>query len=145
VLEAAQPSMAASNGTLQVLLVEDSPLLATRLAEMIRLLPEVSLLDTVQTEREALEGIAARTPDVVVLDLKLRSGTGFGVLRSLAGAAHRPQVIVLTNHGLPEYRREAEHLGAEAFLDKSRDYFRLPSLLRALSQRRAAPSRPPAA
>jgi len=31
---------------------------------------------------------------------------------------------------LPEYRREAESFGVEAFLDKSRDYFRLPGLLR---------------
>jgi len=37
--------------------------------------------------------------------------------------------VILTNFGLPEYRREAEAFGVEAFLDKSRDYFRLPSLL----------------
>lgn len=40
-----------------------------------------------------------------------------------------PKVILLTNFGLQEYLREAEALGADAFLDKSRDYFRLPGLL----------------
>ncbi|TLY55795.1 MAG: response regulator transcription factor [Gammaproteobacteria bacterium] len=76
-------------------------------------------------------------PDVVILDLHLRAGSGFGVLRSLARGGHRPKVVVLTNFGLPEYRHEAELFGVEAFLDKSRDYFRLPSLLRGFARERA--------
>jgi DNA-binding NarL/FixJ family response regulator len=104
--------------SLRVLLVEDSSLLAARLAELIRGLPDVDLIDTVAT------------PDVLILDLHLREGSGFGVLRSLErDTGRRPKVIILTNFGLPEYRREAESFGVEAFLDKSRDYRRLPSLL----------------
>ena len=117
--------------SLRVLLVEDSSLLAARLSELIHRLPDVDLIDTVDTEADALSRVALATPDVLILDLHLRDGSGFGVLRSLArlvGKA-RPKIIILTNFGLPEYRREAEALGVEAFLDKSRDYFRLPSLL----------------
>ena|SRR5271170_7199501 len=123
---------------LRVLLVEDSSLLADRLAELIRRLPDVDLIDTVQTETEALARITAALPDVLILDLHLRTGSGFGVLRSLARdkASQRPKVIILTNFGLPEYRREAESFGVEAFLDKSRDYFRLPALLRDFAKER---------
>jgi DNA-binding NarL/FixJ family response regulator len=118
--------------TLRVLLVEDSALLAARLGELIRRLPDVDLIDTVQTEADAVERIAEAVPDVLILDLHLRTGSGFGVLRSLARDRHtrRPKIVILTNFGLPEYRREAENFGVEAFLDKSRDYFRLPALLR---------------
>jgi DNA-binding NarL/FixJ family response regulator len=123
---------------LRVLLVEDSSLLAARLSELIRRLPDVDLIDTVDTESEALIRIAAVTPDVLILDLHLRKGSGFGVLRSLRrGAGRRPKIIILTNFGLPEYRREAESFGVEAFLDKSRDYFRLPSLLSGYARERA--------
>ena len=119
-----------SSQSLRVLLVEDSSLLATRLAELIRRLPDVDLIDTVDTEAEALRSVVDSTPDVMILDLHLRTGSGFGVLRSLErGAGRRPKIIILTNFGLPEYRREAEAFGIEAFLDKSRDYYRLPSLL----------------
>jgi DNA-binding NarL/FixJ family response regulator len=120
------------SGSLRVLLVEDSSLLAARLGELIRRLPDVDLIDTVQTESDAVERISAAVPDVLILDLHLRSGSGFGVLRSLARDSQtpRPKIVILTNFGLPEYRREAEHFGVEAFLDKSRDYFRLPALLR---------------
>jgi two-component system, OmpR family, response regulator len=131
--------------SLRVLLVEDSSLLADRLAELIRRLPDVDLIDTVQTEGEALARITAAVPDVLILDLHLRTGSGFGVLRTLARdkASQRPKVIILTNFGLPEYRREAESFGVEAFLDKSRDYFRLPALLRDFAKERtiAGPAR----
>ncbi len=122
----------AASGSLRVLLVEDSSLLAARLGELIRRLPDVDLIDTVQTESDAVEKISAALPDVLILDLHLRAGSGFGVLRQLARDQHspRPKIVILTNFGLPEYRREAENFGVEAFLDKSRDYFRLPALLR---------------
>jgi two-component system OmpR family response regulator len=124
--------------SLRVLLVEDSSLLAARLAELIRRLPDVDLIDTVQSEAEAVNRIESSAPDVLILDLHLRTGSGFGVLRSLARdrVAPRPKVVILTNYGLPEYRREAELLGVEAFLDKSRDYFQIPALLQGFANER---------
>jgi DNA-binding NarL/FixJ family response regulator len=126
------------NTNLRVLLVEDSSLLAARLSELIRRLPDVDLIDTVDTEADAVSRILAGKPDVLILDLHLRGGSGFGVLRALKGATGgRPKIIILTNFGLPEYRREAETFGVEAFLDKSRDYFRLPDLLSGFAQERS--------
>ena len=116
--------------SLRVLLVEDSTLLALRISEMIRRLPDVDLIDTVDTESEALHRVSASAPDVVILDLHLRVGSGFGVLRALARAGRpRPKIIVLTGFDLPEYRNQAAVFGVEAFLNKSRDYHRLPTLL----------------
>ena len=118
------------NVLMRVLLVEDSAVLVARIAELIRRLPGLLFVGAVSTEAEALESIAGAMPDVVILDLHLRLGSGFGVLRSLPrGAAQRPKVIVLTGFDLPEYRRQAEVFGVEAFLNKSRDYHRLPGLL----------------
>jgi DNA-binding NarL/FixJ family response regulator len=115
---------------MRVLLVEDSGVLAGRIGELIHRLPHIDLIGTVDTEAEAIERISASAPDVLILDLHLRNGSGFGVLRSLERAsARRPKVIILTGFDLPQYRREAEALGVDAFLDKSRDYHRLPVLL----------------
>ena len=125
---------------LRVLLVEDSELLAFRLAELIRHLPNIDLIDVVATEAEALEREAVSAPDVLILDLHLRQGSGFGVLRALSRRARRPKIVILTNFGLTEYRREAETYGVEAFLDKSRDYFRLPDLLSGFAKERRADS-----
>jgi two-component system OmpR family response regulator len=114
----------------RVLIVEDSAVLAARIAELIGRLPGVSLVDTVSTETEALQRVADAAPEVLILDLHLRRGSGFGVLRSLEQCGvPRPKVIVLTGFDLPEYRRRAESFGVEAFLNKSRDYQRLSGLL----------------
>lgn len=120
--------------SVRVLLVEDSAVLAGRITELIRRLPRVDLIGTVDTEADALQQVVSCAPDVLILDLHLRDGSGFGVLRSLRRAhASRPKVVVLTSFDLPQYRREAETLGVDAFLNKSRDYHRLPILLRALA------------
>ena len=102
-------------------------------------MPEVDFVGAVDSEAQALDKIEANQPHVLILDLHLRSGSGFGVLRSLArGAGHRPKIIILSNFGLAEYRREAENYGVDFFLDKSREYFRLPSLLSDFARERDA-------
>jgi DNA-binding NarL/FixJ family response regulator len=133
------PLTMSNSPSLRVLLVEDSVLLAARLSELIQRLPDVDLIGTVESEVDAVDRIATSLPDVLILDLHLRSGSGFGVLRSLARdtVVQRPKVVILTNFGLPEYRREAESFGVEAFLDKSRDYFQIPALLRGFAKERS--------
>ncbi len=122
--------------TLKVLLVEDSRVLADRLIELIDQTPAVDLVGHVDNERDAIELLRRKTVDVVVLDLQLRQGTGFGVLKSLPRNGHKPLVLVLTNYDLPEYRKEATQLGADYFLDKSREFHRVPEILEELSEPR---------
>jgi two-component system OmpR family response regulator len=71
---------------------------------------------------------------VIILDLHLRQGTGFGVMRALAMKQPPPRIIILTNYDLPEYRKAALALGATYFLDKARDYDRLPEVLHEISE-----------
>ena len=115
---------------LRVLLVEDSPLLAERLREALGQLAGVEIVGTADTEQSAVSMIGNSQVDVVILDLQLKVGTGFGVLQKLGTI--RPIVIVLTNFALPAYQQRARELGAEHFLDKSRDYERLPGVIEAL-------------
>jgi two-component system OmpR family response regulator len=119
--------------SIKILVVEDSAVLAERLAELIAEHPQFELIGVVDTEAEALRLINRQRVDMVLLDLRLRQGTGFGVLRTLAGTRRRPQVVVLTNHDLPEYCTAALKLGAFDFLDKARLFTRLPDSLREAS------------
>jgi len=114
---------------LRVLLVEDSKVLTERLTEAIRQIPDVELIGTADTEASAIAAAKRDSIDVIILDLHLRQGTGFGVMRALTTAQLKPQIIVLTNYDLPEYKNAAIALGATHFLDKARDYGRLPEVL----------------
>jgi two-component system OmpR family response regulator len=119
---------------LRVLLVEDSALLVQRISELVNALPFVSLQGNVNSEAAALERLAAGDIDAVILDLQLHTGSGFGVLKGIRKHLARPRVIVFTNFAIAAYRDSALALGAAHFLDKSRDYDQLPSLLQELSE-----------
>jgi DNA-binding NarL/FixJ family response regulator len=114
---------------LRVLLVEDSKVLTERLTEAIRQIPQVELIGTADTEAAAVASATREAVDVIILDLHLKQGTGFGVMRALANTQLKPRIIVLTNYDLPEYKNAAIALGATHFLDKARDYGRLPEVL----------------
>jgi two-component system OmpR family response regulator len=116
--------------TLRVLLVEDSVVLAQRLREALDTLENVEVVDSVSDESAAVAAVRANQVDVIILDLQLKEGTGFGVVQRLG--KDRPTIIVFTNYMLPEYQRLADSLGVEYFLNKSRDYERLPQLIEEL-------------
>jgi DNA-binding NarL/FixJ family response regulator len=115
--------------SLRVLLVEDSKVLTERLTEALRQIADIELVGTADSEAGALAAFKSRPVDVIILDLHLKQGTGFGVMRALASAQKKPRIIVLTNYDLPEYKNAAIALGASHFLDKARDYGRLPEVL----------------
>ena len=118
--------------SVKVLLVEDSAVLAEILSEALSELPEVDLVGVVDSETEAFRLVAQERVDLIFLDLQLKQGTGFGILRSLADMHPAPRSVVLTNHDLPEYHTAAMALGATYFLDKARDFHRLPEIVRAI-------------
>jgi len=129
-VEPIDPAADMSRRELSVLLVEDSQVLAERLRETVLTVPGVRLAGTVDSEADAIAVLRQLKVDVLLLDLHLRQGTGFGVMRAIAdNPASKTVVIVLTNYDLAEYRRAAAALGACHFLDKLRDFDRLPVLL----------------
>jgi two-component system OmpR family response regulator len=125
---------------LRVLLVEDSTVLAERLAELINPIADVELVGVVDTESGAIAALKREPIDVVILDLHLKQGTGFGVMRAMSRMPHKARVVVLTNYDLPEYQNAALGLGASYFLDKARDYVRLPQVMQELREAHRAGS-----
>ena len=126
----------------RVLVVEDSRRVTDRIREMLDQIPEVETVGAVESESEAVSSLRRTAPDVVILDLHLKQGTGFGVLKSMPLSMPRPIVVVLTNFALPQYRTQAQALGVQYFLDKSREYDRLPDILRGIAAGRTG-SPPP--
>ena len=112
---------------LRVLLVEDSPRIAERVRELLVQEEGVHVLDTVEDENAALRALTEQAVDVLILDLQLKVGTGFGVLEALG--SHRPTTIVMTNYALPQYRERARQLGVDHFLNKAMDFERLGEIM----------------
>jgi len=123
---------------LHVLIVEDSPLISQKLVDMVGTLPFSALNGVVDTEADACEQLAYDHIDVAIVDISLRQGSGFGVLRYMKGLPSEPKSIVYTNADLPPYRRAAFALGASHFMDKNRDFQRLNELLTRLAMAKAS-------
>ena len=113
---------AATGGVLRVFVVEDSPLLRERLAELFSAVPGVLTVGYADGAKNAIRDILDSQPDAVVLDLNLAQGSGIDVLRALKNQAPGIAVYILTNFANPQYRRLCARLGARGFFDKSIEF-----------------------
>lgn len=119
---------------LRVYLVEDSAHVRDLLLDFLHVPGEVEIVGFSDNESESVAAIIRHPVDAVIVDLKLREGSGMGVIEKLRGAQliPAPKIIVFTNHPFPEIRRRAMQLGADYFFDKSADYDSVRSALQAL-------------
>ena len=71
----------------------------------------------------------------MIVDIALRQGTGFHVVKDIDGLpeAKRPVGLVLTNFTGDWYRGAAKRLGARHFFDKSSQIPEMLGVLRAMS------------
>ena len=129
--ESGATSAAAQREALRVLIVEDLPRVQALLRELIDEPGRFAVAGMAETEADALRQYAQLQPDAVVIDLNLRSGTGLGVITALRKDRPpvRPLLIVLTNHALPVLEAACLNAGADYFLDKSRDFHKVRTLL----------------
>lgn len=118
---------------LRVYLVEDSPVVRERLETMVTGVAGARMVGSATRADDAIRGILAEHPDVVVLDLKLEQGSGFDVLRAVHDADPSIDVYMLSNFAAEPYRRLAERLGAREFFDKSNEIERVRDVLVARS------------
>jgi DNA-binding NarL/FixJ family response regulator len=118
-------------GKLKVAIIEDSKSIRKRLVELVEELGDMEVVGEASTEIEAIKVCREKTPDFIILDMQLEVGNGLGVMKALhyAAAEYKPKIIVLTNFPSPSVERAATSLGADAFLDKSLEFHKLPALL----------------
>lgn len=120
---------------MKVFLVEDSELLRERLAALLAAIPGAALVGHAASVPEALAGIRAAAPEVVVLDIQLGEGSGFDVLRELQREGPAADVYLLTNFATESYRQAAQRYGARGFFDKSTQFDALRDVLAARAAR----------
>jgi DNA-binding NarL/FixJ family response regulator len=127
-------SVASAKTALRVLLVEDSPLIAERVRDLLETEAGATVVYVAEDENGAIRAVREHNADVMILDLQLRHGTGFNVLRALGES--RPTTIIMTNYAQPQYRARAKEFGVEYFLDKASDFEKLIGILAEIDGRR---------
>jgi DNA-binding NarL/FixJ family response regulator len=112
-----------------IFIVDDSNAFRQRLVNMLSEIEGAEVIGQAPNAAEAIEGIRNVKPKVVLLDIQMPGGNGFEVLKSIRQDSHQPTIIMLTNHVYEPYREKCMELGADYFLDKTRDVDRLIEIL----------------
>jgi DNA-binding NarL/FixJ family response regulator len=121
---------------MKVFLVDDALMIRQRLAKILATVKGVHIIGEAVDADDAIQAIRRLHPDVVILDLQLRRGTGFEVLEAIKHDSPAPIVIVLTNFPYPRFRQKGLAAGADFFFDKSTEFQKIPNVLLHLSMKR---------
>ncbi len=117
------------SNVMYVLIVDDSVIASGRLRLMLEELEGVTVVGQAGGVAEALMFLKVWLPHLVVLDLSMPDGNGIDVLRQIKKWNRSTVVAVLTNYPEELVRRKCLEAGADYFLDKSRDYERIPEIV----------------
>jgi len=119
---------------MRVLVVDDDPAVSNALTRALRL--EGYEVSTAADGTRALEEIAIRSPDAVVLDIQLPKVDGLEVCRRMRAAGDDTPVLMLTARDAIEDRVQGLDAGADDYLVKPFALAELLARLRALLRRR---------
>jgi DNA-binding NarL/FixJ family response regulator len=116
----------------RILLVDDSPVILERLMFMLEDQKAYAALCSCGTFFEARQLIGRLAPDVLVLDINLPDGSGIELLELMKKQRPETAVIMLSNRSEAYYRRLCKTLGADYFLNKSKEFEEVPYIIRTL-------------
>jgi len=118
---------------LSVFIADDSAPVTEMLRELITEPGRIEVVGQADSEADAIAGLRQLKPDVVVLDLQLKTGSGTDVIRAIRANPElaKMRVIVMSNHTSPHLKAGCLELGANQYFDKVKE---LPDLTRELQR-----------
>lgn len=102
----------------KILVVDDSQEVREKLSAMLKEMPEVELIGTAANGMCAIDMIATKKPDLVLLDIIMPQLDGFGVMEYLVEHNMMPEVIVISALTQENFIFRALNLGAKYYIAK---------------------------
>jgi DNA-binding NarL/FixJ family response regulator len=129
-----------NRGPLKVFIADDSRPVADMLTELISAPGRIEVIGIGATEEAAIESIRSLKPDVVVLDLQLKTGSGTNVIRAVRADEDLATIrlMVTSNHTAPQLKAGCLELGADGYFDKVKELGDLAAALVVLAEAKQA-------
>ncbi len=102
----------------RVVVADDHPMVTRGLGAVLAGIPELMLVATAASGREALEACRAHTPELVVLDVDMPDGDGVATTRQLLAEQPDSRVLMLSMHADEESLFGALRAGAHGYVLK---------------------------
>jgi DNA-binding NarL/FixJ family response regulator len=113
------PAGAAPTPSVRIVVADDHEVVRSGFAELLDTQPDFAVVGTAANGQQAVEVSRERSPDVVLMDIRMPGMDGIEATRQLASdGPRRPRVLVLTTFDLDEYVYDALQAGASGFLLK---------------------------
>jgi DNA-binding NarL/FixJ family response regulator len=112
---------AGTSKTIQVLVVDDHPLMLSGVAALVRRQPEMHVCGEAVSAEDAIEQAICVRPDVIVLDLRLRGGVqnGIELASTLVAILPGSRVIAYSGHLTDSGIRDLIRAGVASYLPKT--------------------------
>ena len=101
-----------------VFIVDDHPLVREWLANLIHQQPDFLVCGEAETEASALQSIITLKPDVAIVDISLKEGSGIELIKRIKTRSPAVAVIVLSMHDENLYAERAIRAGARGYIMK---------------------------
>lgn len=105
-------------GKCTVLLVDDHPVLRRGLADLIESETGLEVCGGCSGASEALRLVESFNPDLVIVDLWLKEGTGFDLIEQLAARGASPRILVCSVHDELLFAERCLRAGASGYIQK---------------------------
>ena len=116
-----------------VLIVDDNKRFIDCLVDMLEENGNTNPVKAAHNYNEAVKLIATERPGIVLLDMNMPGKSGIEVLHYIKEEGCDCKIIMVTNHSNDCYRKICLEAGADYFLDKSREFGLIPSLIKKMS------------
>lgn len=130
-METAEPAWRAEDLT-SVYIIDDHPMVTEGLRSLLHGTDGFAVAGNAATAADALAGIAATRPDVIIVDLSLGDDSGLDVVRALTAEQPAIPCLVFTVHPARDHARQAFRAGARGYLDKAAPGERILEAVRAV-------------
>ena len=105
-------------GTIRILIVDDHPIVREGLAARIARQPELSVCGEAEDVADAMELVKSQRPDLVIVDLSLKSGQGIDLIKRIKAKAPETKMIVSSMYDESLYAERALRAGAMGYINK---------------------------
>ncbi len=102
----------------RILLVDDHEVVRVGLKALLQKHPDFEVVSEAGTAREAVEKTKSYEPDVVVMDIRLKGGSGIEACQEITDTSPDTKVIMLTSYAEDEMLFSAIRAGAAGYVLK---------------------------
>ena len=103
---------------MKILIADDHTVVREGIKQIIKSLPEVTLIDEVADGDEAYAKILSTDYDMVILDISMPKMTGLDLLQRMKSRDIKTHVLILSFYPQEQYAVRAFKLGASGYLSK---------------------------